>query len=963
MKSRWIGRALTALAACALLAMPAAAQTQYGDLYGTATDEQGAPLPGVTITVEGVGAPRVQVTDESGNFRFLNLSPGAYSLSAALDGFSTVEYPEVQISLGGKVNLQVQLSSSIKETITVTGEAPLIDEKQISRGTNVGAAELDSVPTARDPWSLLTLAPGVQVDRVNVGGNESGQQSAFLAPGASGSENTFSVDGVILTDMAAVGASATYFDFGAFEEVQLTTSSADVTVATAGVTVNQVTKRGTNDWRVEARYLRTDGDFQSDPALVEGSDIGNKIDFVEEYGANIGGPLVKDHLWLWASYGESDIRNLAPAPTRDGRLSDITQLEDLNAKLNFQFDQNSGVAHYWTNDKLKFGRVISFLGNPLRESTHDQTTPADIYKLEDTHIFGSNFVLTGLYSRNEGKFTLSPKGGLDADVFTDENGILHGSSFDFAQDATIEQTRVDANTFFTTGSASHELKFGGSFREQENSSITVWPRGRNVFGFGDELALVRFNRNRVLAVKTEYSSAWVQDSIAFDRWTIAAGLRYDKQSGENLPSVSPANPQAQGYIPELRFQGNDADGFEWESVVPRISATYALGEKRDTLLRASFSQYAQQLGQNRISFVNPAGGYSYAYFYFSDVNRNLVLDPNEVDSLYFGYTYNIDPDNPGSLVSANSNDPNLDPATTDEITLGFDKALGSSVGVGLNVIWRNTSDLIEARGLLRDENGQLRQWTRDDFVFFRNFVGTAPDGSTRTVPVFDLRPGLEAAGGNVITNGDSEHEYLGISATFNKRLSNRWSARGYVSWNDWNWNIGRETFLHDDPTNTAGDGLDASGDDDIFISQSGGTKADVFIGSSWSFNAYGLYQVAPDRPWGFNAALSVTGREGYASPAVIRSAARPSGIGRALVEVGGSVDEFRNDDVIVLDARLEKEFTVGGLSLLVGLDGFNLTNEAYTLQTNRRLDLGNRNTIKETLSPRIFRLGLTVRYH
>ncbi len=962
MNARWMGRALLALAAAVALIQPATAQTQYGDLYGTATDEQGSPLPGVTVTVEGIGAPRVQVTDEAGAFRFLNLSPGLYSVSAALDGFSTVEYPEVQISLGGKVNLQLQLSSSIKETITVTGETPLLDEKQVNRGTNVAATELDSVPTARDPWSLLTLAPGVQVDRINVGGNESGQQSAFLGPGASGSENTFSVDGVILTDMAAVGASATYFDFGAFEEVQLTTSSADVTVATAGVTVNQVTKRGTNNWRVEGRYLRSDGEFQSDPSPIEGKDIGNKIESAEEYGANIGGPLVKDHLWIWGSYGESDIRNLAPAPTRDGRLSDITQLEDFNTKLNFQFDQNSGVAHYWTNDKLKFGRVFGFIGNPVAEATHNQTTPQDIYKLEDTHIFGSNFVLTGLWAKDDGIFTLSPKGGLDADVFTDENFILRGSSFDFAQDAIIEQTRVDANAFFTTGAASHELKFGGSFREQENASVTTWPRGKNVFGFGEELALVRFNRNRVLAVQSEYTSAWVQDSLTLDRWTINAGLRYDKQSGENRPSVSPANTQAQGFIPELRFEGNNAGGFEWESVVPRISATYALGEKRDTLLRATFSQYAQQLGQGTISRVNPAGSYSYAYFYFSDVNRNLVLDPSEVDSLYFGYTYNIDPDNPTSLISANVNDPNLDPEMTDEITLGVDRALGTSMSVGLSAIWRNTTDIIEARGLLRDESGRVRPWTRNDFVFFRNFTGVAPDGSSRTVPVFDLRDGLEGAGGFLLTNSDSEHEYLGLSATFNKRLANRWTARGYVSWNDWNWNIGSESRFHDDPTNTVGDGLDAGGGDDVYTESSGGTKSDVFVGSTWSFNVYGLYQVAPDRPWGFNAALAVTGREGYSSPAVIRSASRPSGIGRALVEVGSSIDEFRNDDIIVLDSRLEKSFQYGELELLVGLDGFNLTNENYTLQTNRRLDLGSANSIKEVLSPRIFRLGLTIRY-
>ena len=219
---------------------PALAQEQTGDLAGTVRDNGGQPLPGVTVTVSGLGAPRVQVTDGQGAFRFLNLSPGTYALTAELQGFSKLESSDVLIRLGGTTRLELSLSSAVTDTITVTAESPLLDSRQTSRVTSLAANDLESLPTARDPWSLLALTPGVQVDRVNVGGNESGQQSGFLAPGAAGSENTFTVDGVVLTDMAAVGASATYFDFGAFEEVQLTVSSADVTVATAGVTINPV---------------------------------------------------------------------------------------------------------------------------------------------------------------------------------------------------------------------------------------------------------------------------------------------------------------------------------------------------------------------------------------------------------------------------------------------------------------------------------------------------------------------------------------------------------------------------------------------------------------------------------------------------------------------------------------------------------------------------------------------------
>src|SRR6185503_9937464 len=363
---------------------------------------------------------------------------------------------------------------------------------------------------------------------------------------------------------------------------------------------------------------------------------------------------------------------------------------------------------------------------------------------------------------------------------------LHGTSFDFSQTATIEQERLDGNYFVTTGDANHELKFGAGFREQENSSITVWPQGHNVFYYDGTIAILRVNRNRVLSARSEYTSAWLQDTVSLGRWTFAAGARYDKQSGENLASVSPANAQGEGLIPELRFPGNDAGGIEWTTIVPRLSATVALGAEHTTLARATFSQYAQQLGQNRISYVNPAGGYSYAYFYFEDANGNLIFDSDEAPSLSFAYTYNIDPDHPESLVSVNVNAPNLDPATTDEVTLGIEHMFRSDFAGGLNVIWRKTKDIIDFRGLVIDpDTGLVRQWTRNDFEFNRNVTGILPDGSSRTVPVYGLREDITPTTGFFVTNGDSENEYLGFTASFTKRLANRWSARGHVTWNDW----------------------------------------------------------------------------------------------------------------------------------------------------------------------------------
>jgi hypothetical protein len=946
------------------LASPAVAQLQTGDLYGKVADQQGQPLPGVTVTVTGSGSPQVQTTDKDGQFRFLGLYPGSYKLKAELEGFSTLEYPNITVRLGGKANLEVTLTAAVKDVITVTGEAPILDERQVNRGVDLPAVALDKVPTARDPWSLLSQAPGVTVDRFNLGGNESGQQSNFNGTGSSSRDNTFAVDGVIVTDMNAVGGSASYFDFGAFEEVQLTVSSSDVTIATSGVTVNQITKRGTNEWRGQGRFLRTDGGTQAKPVLLDdgegGKVAGNKIDRVDEYGADVGGPLVKDHLWLWASEGRSDIRNIV----QGGQL-DETKLKDFNSKLNFQLgQQDSGVLHYWNNDKLKFGRSAGPTRAP--ETTWNQTTPADFYKAEDTFIPSSSFYVNALYSHNPGKFTLTPQGGLDADIFRDDAGVWHGTFVDFAQKATINQAKADANYFFDIGATHNELKFGGSYRDQENHSGSVWPRGKYVvsgsfLGYEGDLAQVAFPRNRAAAVDSRYDSAWLQDTLTVDRLTLNVGLRYDHQYLKNLPVSDAGNPEAQGLLPPISFAGNDAGGFKWNSVVPRVSATYALGESRKTLLRGSFSQYAEQLGQLPLAGrVNPIG-YAYAYFYFHDLNHNLRLDPNEVSTLQFAYSYNIDPNNPAALVSPNVNDKNLKPMTTDEVTFGLDHELRPDLAVSVTGIWREIRDVPEQRIFVVDETGATRLATSADWVIDHYDNQPLPNGRmSGPIPVYAIRDGLTPTGGSLFTNGDRKQEYKGVSLSLNKRLANHWSLRGNVSYADWTWKIGPQFQRYADPTNVVGDGLGyAVRNGDIYSEQSYGNKTDVLVSSKWSFNVNGLYEVAPERPWGFNLGGSIEGRQGYISPPYVRESGP---IGHRNVLLSSDIEDFRNPNVVVVNGHIDKDVSFGEAKLNLAIDGFNLANRSYVLQRERNAFSTRAYAVNETMSPRVFRFGATVRF-
>jgi hypothetical protein len=122
-----------------------------GNLYGTVTDSEGAPLPGVTVTFFAPGAPLVQVTDEQGQVRFLGIPSGRYRLIAELEGFSNVEYEGVVISGGRNTQIDIVLSAAAEDVITVTADSPLVDERRISAGSRVDRTELDKVPTRPDP--------------------------------------------------------------------------------------------------------------------------------------------------------------------------------------------------------------------------------------------------------------------------------------------------------------------------------------------------------------------------------------------------------------------------------------------------------------------------------------------------------------------------------------------------------------------------------------------------------------------------------------------------------------------------------------------------------------------------------------------------------------------------------------------------------------------------------------------
>jgi hypothetical protein len=286
--------------------------------------------------------------------------------------------------------------------------------------------------------------------------------------------------------------------------------------------------------------------------------------------------------------------------------------------------------------------------------------------------------------------------------------------------------------------------------------------------------------------------------------------------------------------------------------------------------------------------------------------------------------------------------------------------------VGASITYRKIDDIKENQTLIKgpgitDPLGRVH--TPRDYVsdgFDTQVLPTViADGSTRSIENFVLAPGFFTTGGTYFTNGDRSREYNGFSVNFNKRLANRWGLRGFINFGETEWNVPASYFRNSDPN----DSIDGSDNDGaIFFEQSGGSgRSNTFLQSSWQANLTGMYQVAVDRPWGFMLSGNVYTREGYAVPYNF-SKTGSDGVSRGISYMGKNVTQFRTDDVLTTDLRIEKEFSGGGnTTLTFGMDLFNAFNEATvlaresTLSTARTAD-----NLDDLIAPRIWKIGVRV---
>jgi len=657
-----------------LLSVSLMAQVRTGTIWGHVTDTQGAPLPGVSVTlVSPFSAPMVSVTDDQGIFRFPSIEPSKnYGLTAELQGFKKQEKTGIVVTLGSQSRIDLQMEQGkLEEQVTVIAVTPTVDAKKTSVGKNVTQDILQSLPSSRDPWNVMQMAPGIMMDRENVGGSESGQQAGYYAKGDSsgGANGVWALDGVVVTDPAAIGASPIYWDFDSFEEMNVVTGGADVTIQTGAVALNMVTKRGGNKVTFGGRFYLTDQALQANNLTAaleaQGATAINKIIQIKDYGFNLGGPVVKDKVWLWMSYGVQDINALTMIGTPQKPL-----LTDYTFKLNLQpIPSNRFEAMYTAGAKKFLGRSSSqsFPEGYNQDSPFHWGSP--IVKLQDEQMVGNDLLLSLKFGYMNSAFQLIP--GSDPNSV---NLVHYDQTADIAYDnwayiTTRPMYDYDFHAQYYNDKlfgVSHEIKFGVEYSTRRVTTDSFAPGNLEwIYDMNSPQIDPEGTGNPVLnpAITQWYLSsaynldwsvkqltAFLQDTVTAGRFNFLLGVRYDRQTpsinssvySAGLSSSSGNSVWSNNFDPDVQdalyafMPGttvpNISPNYHWNVWSPRLGITYDLFGTGKTILKLSGSMYGDFMGTGSAAYLfNPYGAAGcWMYFWWNDLNGDGKVNANEV---------------------------------------------------------------------------------------------------------------------------------------------------------------------------------------------------------------------------------------------------------------------------------------------------------------------------------------------
>ncbi len=943
--------------------------TKTGSIYGKTIDDKGGPLPGVSITLESDVIPtQTASSGASGGFRFANLPPGTYSVNFSIEGFTEVRQEEVRVSTGSQVQLEITMKPSLAEEFTVIGETPVVDTKKTGTSESFNRDYLEDVPSARDPWTIIDQTTGIDSDRYNVAGSESGQQASFIARGGSDDNTTWNYDGVNATDPGAIGASPTYFDFDAFEELNISTGGNDASIGTGGVVVNIVTKRAGNKWEGSASYFYAGDSLQGDNTPDELAAIGaksNRLDEVKDWGFDLGGPIVKDRLFAWGAYRKNEIGLITTANTFD-----FTELEDFNfkANMNWTSSQESQFG-YFKGEKTKSGRAGISIAVQAPETLWEQggtdTITPGIWTGQHTWIPNDHTIVTGRYGYIGLGFTLVPVGGKDipmvylAAIPRWEDTLFYVKPIDRPAHDFV----VDAN-YFTENmlGGDHEFKFGFEYKTSKLHTFSSYGNGVLFIDYYQTVAQGPLTSGFFYAqhfidgrVKQDRTSLYVTDTYRKDRLTLNLGVRFDHQTGINEASSIPAVPGFEAFVGPLDFPGNEPD-ITFNNFSPRFGATYDMSGDGKTIIRGNFAHYYDGWNPAYLQHQNPTYVYNGAIFTYKNLNGDRTITSDELTSApaYYGGLngpiFDLD-----AFIANKLIDSDFKNSHSWEYLVGFERQIATDLSVSATYTHRDYRDttVIVPAGVSTADFAPGGVYTRNTVL--GNF----------SVPYFTYT-GTDD-GDIILTNAnDYKTSYNGVDIAIRKRMSNNFMLNGGLT-------LQRQKANYDGGDSLAfyiGDGglsgqvfpfdptnLPFLNDQAYAFAPGGSGKSGVYPYSEWQLKLSGVYQF----PWDISVGAFARYQQGY--PFVLfgtvgdQSLAPSLGTGNhlILVEPFGS---RRFDNIFTLDLQFEKGIDFGNYGrLALSANLFNVTNDNTIIRRLRSVNSASLNRIDELISPRALRIG------
>jgi hypothetical protein len=658
------------LAFAAVLLLPASLHAQSGSaIGGVVRDSSGGVLPGVTVEASSavlIEKVRTAVTDGQGVYKIVDLRPGTYAVTFSIPGFSTVrrEGVELTASFTATVNADMRVGA-LEETITVSGQASIVDVQNVVQQRVMTRDVIDSIPVgARSAASLGVLIPGVVTNNQDVGGSAF-SSAAIAIHGSRLQEQQQLYDGMYYNNGQGRGGNfvAIATNDATVQEISLETAGLSAESELSGIRTNIIPKEGGNTLKGTLAGAFTNADLQSDnlsdDLIARGLVSVPRVNKVYDINPAIGGPIKEDRLWFYAS-----IRNWASEQSVAGMYYNLTPTgrsytPDLSRQAeNIERNGNQSLRLTWQvspTNKINLQHQNAQQDRPYYNySCCNQFTysPEATYASKSIPSYlsqvGWNSPMTSrllfeagaAFANKDFATFLQPGVDPSAPSYTELSTNIRWGNYSGAFGHNSSHNfNARFSTSYVTGS--HAAKVGLTFmrlsahttQDVVNDGVTLQllqGQPRQVTVWATPLSLDEVTRANV--------GLFAQDQWTIRRLTLNAGLRFDY-----FNSYVPA--QTVGPGPQVPNRNVTFDAVEnvpdWKDVSPRIGVSYDLFGNGRTAVKASVGRYLE--GPNLTSFTraaNPASAIqTTATRSWADTNGDFVPQESElgpISSINFG---------------------------------------------------------------------------------------------------------------------------------------------------------------------------------------------------------------------------------------------------------------------------------------------------------------------------------------